>query len=579
MARLPIEIARVSADVVVIGGGGAAVRAALSARQAGAEVRLVAKAPLRTGGSSVHGASEIMSMGAAGFGDAKDSPEIHFQDTMRAGQGFIDPRLVRVLAEDAPERILDLIALGVPFDRVPDAGYKLIRSDFGSYARALGVSGKTGRAMVDALASELVRRGVTVDAPVMLVDLIRDDDGAIAGALGYDPERRVLIHYDAPSVVLGTGGMHGAFERQVSTPEMTGDGQAICFRHGAELVNLEFHQFGPALIHPYVQLFSKSCFVLHPRITNGEGEEFLQRYIPPGVSLDEVYEEKVFPFTTTNASRFVDIGISREINDGRGTSGGCVNFSFAHVPPERIAATIPNTARWMRERGLDVGRDLFEVGIAFQCMNGGVRMANEGAESTIPGLFVIGELAGGVRGPDRPGGNSLAEGQVFGHRAGSAAAVRADGQRTRGGGRLHEATGRIAAVMGRPAANHDVEELAQSLRRTMQRHCLVEKSEDGLGRALDVVRGIRASLDAGCGATSETLGTVLGLHNLALCSELVLCACVHRRETRSGHYRVDHPETDDSRFARSFVIRREGEDGIAMYALAYTEPALAAAIA
>jgi succinate dehydrogenase/fumarate reductase flavoprotein subunit len=165
MSHLPIEIAKVTADVVVIGCGGAAAWAALSARLAGAEVRLAAKAPLRIGGSSVHGAIEIMSMGAAGFGDRRDNPQIHFEDTMRAGQGFISPALVRVPAEDAPARIRDLIVLGVPFDRMPSAApagedYWLIESDFGSYARALGVGGKTGRAFLDALADELARRGV-----------------------------------------------------------------------------------------------------------------------------------------------------------------------------------------------------------------------------------------------------------------------------------------------------------------------------------------------------------------------------------------------------------------------------------
>ncbi|MBV8093450.1 MAG: FAD-binding protein [Acetobacteraceae bacterium] len=574
MSTLPIEVTRVTADVVVIGGGGAASRAALSARQAGADVRLVAKAPLRIGGSSVHGASEIMSMGAAGFGDRRDSPAIHYEDTMRAGEGFIDPALVRVLAEDAPDRIRDLIALGVPFDRAPDGeDYRLIRSDFGSFARALGVSGKTGRAVVEALSDELVRRGVAVDAPVMLVDLIRNSDGSVAGALAYAPERRMLIHYEAPSVVLGTGGMHGAFERQVSTPEMTGDGQAICFRHGAELVNLEFHQFGPALIHPYVQLFSKSCFVLHPRITNGLGEEFLPRYVPVGVPLEEVYDEKVFPFTTENVSRYIDVAIAREINEGRGTPNGCVNFSFAHVSAERIEATIPNTARWMRERGLDVRKGLFEVGIAFQCMNGGVRMVNAGAESTIPGLFVIGELAGGVRGPDRPGGNSLAEGQVFGHRAGTAAADRAARERNRGGGLLQLATDRVASVMGRPVADHELAVLVEKVRSAMQRHCLVEKSESGLRRALATVRDVRDALDVGCGATPDTLSTVLSVRNLALASELVLRACLHRHETRSAHYRVDFPETDDSRFKHSLVLRREGEDGVAIREHAYADMA------
>ena len=252
----------------------------------------------------------------------------------------------------------------------------------------------------------------------------------------------------ARAVILGTGGAHGLFSQQVSTAEMTGDGQAACWRAGAELVNMEFHQFGPALVHPYVQLFSKACFVLHPRMLNAQGHEFLQDYLPAGITAAEVYDEKVFPFTISNASRWIDIAIAREIAAGRGTERGTVRFSFAHVPAEKIERTMPNTARWMRERGVDPQRELLDVGIAFQCLNGGVRMVDDGARTSLPGVHVIGELAGGVRGPDRPGGNSLAEGQVFGHRAGVAAAQDA----------------RQAGAAGPIAADAVVQRLARALR-------------------------------------------------------------------------------------------------------------------
>lgn len=564
MPALPIDLVHVKTDVVVVGGGGAASRAALSAARAGAKVRLAAKAPLGSGGSTVHGASEIMSMGAAGFGDTRDSSDVHFDDTMRAGKGFIDPALVRVLADEAPERIRDLIELGVNFDRslAPVAqatDYKLIRSDFGSYARAMGVSGKTGRAFVDAIADELIRCGVQVDAPVMLVDIIRDGKGAISGILGYDPDKRQLIHYEAAAVVMGTGGMHGAFEQQVSTPEMTGDGQAICLRHGAELVNLEFHQFGPALIHPYVQLFSKSCFLLHPKITNNLGEEFLERYLPKGVTLEEVYEEKVFPFTTTNVSRYLDIGIAREIEEGRGSPHGGVYFSFAHVPQQRIEAVIPNTARWMKERGLDIRKERFEVGIAFQCMNGGVRMTNADAESTIPGLFVIGELAGGVRGPDRPGGNSLAEGQVFGHRAGTAAARRAAEIRPGEAVTLAKSLDVVAEALLPTNRDIDLDAIERSIRHEMQRHCLVEKTEAGLNSALQAIQMAQSELKE-VRLTPETLLRGLGLRNMADASEVVLRACLERRETRSGHFRSDHPQTDDKHLLGCLVWRRQDDE-------------------
>lgn len=558
MRSLPVEVVEARCDVVVVGGGGAASRAALSARQAGATVRLVTKAPFKAGGSTVHGASEIMSMGAAGFGDRADSAELHFSDTMRAGRGFIDPALVAVLAQDAAQRIRDLIALGVPFD-TQGQGYKLIKSDFGSHARAMGVSGKTGKAFVDAISDELQRLGVGIDANVALVDLVRDADGAIAGVLGYDTVRRKLVHYRAPAVILGTGGIHSAFEQQVSTAEMTGDGQAICFRHGAELVNLEFHQLGPALVHPYIQLISGSAFRLHPRMSNAAGREFLGDYLPPGVEPEKVYEEKGFPFTSANVSRYVDISMAHEVSEGRGTRHGGVHFSFAHVPHDKLEACLPHTARWLRERGVDIHKDELEVGVAFQCMNGGVRMTGPDATSTIPGLFVIGELAGGVRGPDRPGGNSLAEGQVFGHRAGTAAAGLGRGRNPGPAHTLADTVDLLARLM-RGGKATGLEDIAKSMRRAMQRHCLVEKTAVGLESALATVEQARGELDRAALAP-DTLVEGLGLRNMAQTSELVLRACLNRRETRAAHYRLDHPARDDAGHFHSYVARREA-DGV-----------------
>jgi len=570
MAAMPIDILKVTTDVVVIGGGGAASRAALSARQAGADVHLVTKAALRSGGSTVHGASEIMSMGAAGFGDSSDSSDVHYQDTMRAGRGFIDPSLVRVLADDAPDRIRDLIHLGVPLDREGQSQYKLIKSDFGSYARALGVGGKTGKAFVEALTDEIIRLGVHIDANVSLVDLLRDSQGAIAGALCFDTQRQVLIHYDAPSVILGTGGIHGAFEQQVSTAEMTGDGQAVAFRHGAELVNLEFHQVGPALVKPYVQLFSGSCFRLHPALLNGNGEIFLHRYLPDGVSVEDVFDKKVFPFTTTNVSRYLEIAISREIRAGRSSPLGGVYISFAGIPRKKIAEVMPNTARWLEQSGVDLENDRLEMGIAFQCMNGGVRMTASDAQSSIQGLFVIGELAGGVRGPDRPGGNSLAEGQVFGHRSGVAAAARAAQHKVRSApNTLAQSLGFLAAGLSRKPV-WDLAEAAAEVRRTMQRDCLVEKDAVTLGAALERIKSIRKLCDNEIALTAKTLVQGLSVRNMAMASELVLRACLNREETRSSHYRVDFPEKDDAGFTCSFVMSRAGDD-VALSRLTYQE--------
>lgn len=568
LQALGLTVEELHTDVVVVGGGGAASRAALSARLAGARVLVLAKAPLGMGGSTVHGASEIMSMGASGYGDASDSPEVHYRDTMAAATGFIDPALVRVLAEDAPARMRDLIDFGVPFDRAgqgavhgakpgEERDYKLIRSDFGSYARAMGVSGKTGKAFVTALAEQAAALGVVVRAPAALVDLLLDAQGSAVGVLAHDAHsgRWLVVH--ARAIVLGTGGAHGLFSQQVSTAEMTGDGQAACWRAGAQLVNMEFHQFGPALVHPYVQLLSKACFVLHPRMTNALGHEFLSDHVPAGTDLNEVYDEKVFPFTVSNASRWIDIAIAREIAAGHGTARGTVHFSFAHVEATRLEKTMPNTVRWMRERGVDPQHDRLDVGIAFQCLNGGVRMMDAGARSTVSGLHVIGELAGGVRGPDRPGGNSLAEGQVFGHRAGAAAAQDAL-QRSPGAVMAADAVLQRLRRALQPNTSFDVGGSTVAMQQAMQRHALVEKSEAGLAQALSVVEPIALAVEYGGNAVPETLAQTLVVDNMATTAQIILQACLQRRETRSGHYRTDHPARDDAHFGFAYALQRVG---------------------
>ncbi len=578
LRRLGLDAEALQTDVLVVGGGGAASRAALSAAQAGARVLVLAKAPLGVGGSTVHGASEIMAMGASGYGHRDDGPEVHYRDTMAAATGFIDPALVRVLAEDAPARVRDLISYGVPFDPAghgavhgaqpgEERDFKLIRSDFGSYARAMGVSGKTGKAFVTALAQQAAAQGVQVRAPVGLVDLLFDASGRVAGVLAYDSAARRWLLVQAAAVVLGTGGAHGLYSQQVSTAEMTGDGQAVLWRAGAEMVNMEFHQFGPALVHPYVQLFSKACFVLHPRMINAAGHEFLADHVPAGTSLDEVYGEKVFPFTVSNASRWVDIAIAREITAGRGTPRGAVHFSFAHVPPERLQATMPNTARWLHDQGVDTQRDLLEVGIAFQCLNGGVRMTDADARCNLPGVHVIGELAGGVRGPDRPGGNSLAEGQVFGHRAGRAAALYAQEAGAAGTPQGEALLQRL--VRGLAPAADDLPALAQGLRQAMQSQVLVEKDATGLQQALGTAQRLEAAVAQGGGADATSLAPVLALQNMGTTAALIVQACLQRRETRSGHYRTDHPLRDDAGFGHAVVLQRSAQGEAVSRPLAY----------
>jgi len=215
--------------------------------------------------------------------------------------------------------------------------------------------------------------------------------------------------------------------------------------------------------------------------------------------------------------------------------------------------------RWMTAKGIDPRRDAMEVGIAFQCLNGGVRMTDTAASATISGLFVIGELAGGVRGPDRPGGNSLAESQVFGHRAGNGAARYAAARAETGTPDGEPVAERLAQAL-RPGTGFSAAVLAEDLRRAMQTHCLVEKNAAGMAEALKIVHQIRELLAQGGGASPANVMDLLSLDNMATTAGIILAACLRRQESRSSHYRTDFPQRDDAGSAHSVVLQRDGND-------------------
>ncbi|RMF86792.1 MAG: FAD-binding protein, partial [Nitrospinota bacterium] len=456
-------------------------------------------------------------------------------------------------AYEVPERFWDLVKLGVPFAQKTDGRFRQRHSDFATYRRTMAVpDGSTGRAIAEALARELQRREIPVDQGVMLVDLL-STAGHLSGALGCDRQGN-LIRYEAGAVVLATGGVSALYPYQVSTDEMTGDGLAAAIRAGAEIVNVEFHQMGPSILFPLRTGLSAPLYRLKPRFLNGAGQEFLARYLPEGISEEEVFGHKVYPFTISNVSRYLDIAIFSEIQAGRGTGRGTVLCDFTSAADQFRAGRCRHTYTRLKAAGVDLAREPVEVAIAFQCINGGVRMASEHAETTLPGLYAAGEVAGGIRGPDRPGGNSLGECQVFGHRAGVQAALRA---RERGSLPPDPASRqvleeRLARFSPSQGTQHP-SPLMSRLRQVMGQHALVVRHATGLDQALAEIEEIRETLEKSARIDREALFSALELDNALLCARAILEACLRREESRSGHYRTDFPHPDDRHWRKSLV--------------------------
>ncbi|WP_026691895.1 FAD-binding protein [Peribacillus kribbensis] len=565
------EITRtITTDVLVVGGGGAAARAALTAYQTGAQVRIAVKSPWLKGGSTATAFSELLAIAAAiGHGDERDEPEIHYQDTMDAGRGFIHPELVRTLAEDAPKRINDLIELGLKFDKQKNGKLVQGMSDFATYPRTCRVNGVTARHILNIIAKELKKSQVPVDEHMMVFQLVTDSEKRIVGAIALDMEKNEFVFYQTPSVILATGGAHHLYTYGVGTPDMTGDGYAMAYQQGIPLVNMEFVQIGPGVINPPVTLLSGPVWKTQPILSNQKGVRFLEQNLPPGVHVKDVNNHKAFPFTISNKSFYLDTLIQRESEENPSPNGG-VWCEMAPGSEAIVEEKMPKTKRVLKSKGIDVHSDKFEVGLVAQCMNGGAQITTQDGETDLLGLFIAGETAGGLRGPDRPGGNSLAEGQVFGYRTGKAAALyslKQDSQLPSQEFCSKEFQSIVQWVENSQNGAKDVLESIGELRRIMYRNCLVIRSEARLKEAWDYLLQTEKDLEHGKYAlTLDTIKSALELRNMIITAKSIVLAALTRTESRSCHFREDFPQKDDANWKRSIRIRKtDGTMAAEMY--------------
>jgi fumarate reductase (CoM/CoB) subunit A len=549
----------IDTDVLVIGGGGAAARAAIEASESGAEVIIVAKGTFGKSGSTATGKSEAMGIAASlGIADSRDNPNIHFQDTMSASLGLCNKKLVRILCDEAGPRLLDLINWGADFDKL-DGKITQRLSDAGSYPRVFTRKGTTGTAILETLMKEVSQRGITVHENSMALRLLTND-GKATGAIVVNLRNELVTVFEAKSIIMATGGAGAIYPNSAFGPEMTGDGYALAYNLGAPLVNMEFIQMGPAVIYPLVRVVSGSLWRLRPKLYNSVGEEFLPRYLPEGVSVDEVFNAKTFPFTTRTKAMYLDIAIYSEIKDGRGTERGGVFFDLTHLPEHRLLEVAPITFHDLLSRGIDLRNQPVEISIAVQNFNGGIRI-NEYAETSVPGLYAAGEVAGGVRGADRPGGNALAECQVFGARSGKFAAQRSKREKSPelDRGELSKELEKIEKLL-KGGEGVKPESFMRKIRDTMYQGVFIVRREDGLRAALNELRNLEKN-ELPRLSRSETSGLALLLcaeHALTVAKTVALAALT-RRESRGGHYRIDFPAKDDKWLKWVFIHKSEGD--------------------
>src|ERR1700716_1662482 len=577
------EYQTVEHDVLVIGAGGAGLRAAIEASAGGVSVGLVCKSLLGK-------AHTVMAEGGAAAAlanvDDRDSWRVHFADTMRGGQYVNNWRMAELHAKEAPARTRELEAWGALFDRTADG--RILQRNFGGhrYPRLAHVGDRTGLEMIRTLQDHGIHLGLDVFMDHTVMTLLKDGD-RIAGAFGYDRERGRFKVFKAKAVVLATGGIGRAYRITSNSWEYTGDGQSLAYQAGAELIDMEFVQFHPTgmVWPPSVMgiLVTEGVRGEGGILTNKEGRRFMFDEIPENYraqTADNEGEGWRYCQGDKNARRPPELltrdhiarCIVREIKEGRGSPHGGVYLDIASIKQK-----LPNAADYIKRKlpsmyhqfkqlaDIDITEQPMEVGPTTHYVMGGIHVDPDTQMSRVPGLFAAGECAAGINGANRLGGNSLSDLLVFGKRAGEFAAKFAKGNSQ---GKIDnekiDIAAREAVEPFDRSAGENPYEVQKDLQEVMQDNVGIVRTESEMKSALEHLKKFweRADRAGVTGHREFNPGwhTALDLKNLLTVSEAIARAALERKESRGAQFREDCPDKDD-RFSKVNTMISRGADG------------------
>jgi succinate dehydrogenase / fumarate reductase flavoprotein subunit len=580
MARMEYETHE--HDVIVIGAGGAGLRAAIEAAAQGVSVGLICKSLLGK-------AHTVMAEGgvAAALGNVwpEDNWQVHFRDTMRGGKMLNNWRMAQLHAQEAPERVLELERWGALFDRTKDG--RILQRDFGGhrYARLAHVGDRTGLEMIRTLQYHAIHQGIDVYMECTVARLLKDGD-RVCGAFGYWRNTGKFVVFKAKAVVLATGGIGKAWKITSNSWEYTGDGHSLALWAGADLIDMEFVQFHPTgmVWPPSVRgiLVTEGVRGDGGTLKNKAGERFMFNYIPEffkGETADNIEEADRWYADKKNNRRTPDLlprdevarAINSEVKAGRGSPRGGVFLDIAsRRPADYIRKRLPSMYHQFKELAdVDITREPMEVGPTCHYVMGGVRVEADTTAATVPGLFAAGEAAGGMHGSNRLGGNSLSDLIVFGRRAGLYAALYAKDF----GGMLTVDTGQVESIVREVlepfdrAGGENPYAIQSDLQDTMHTLVGIIRVEAELKEALrkieqlkDRARKVRVE-----GGRTYNPGwhVALDLKSLLTVAECSALAALERKESRGGHTRDDHPYTDDT-WGKVNVVLRLRDGGLAV---------------
>ena len=571
-------------DVLVIGAGGAGLRAAIEAADKGASVGLVCKSLL----GKAHTVMAEGGMAAAlGHVDDRDSWQVHFRDTMVGGKLLNNPRMAELHAKEAPDRVRELELWGAVFDRTRDG--RILQRPFGghTYPRLAHVGDRTGLEMIRTLQDRAVASGIKVYMECTITHLLSRPD-RVKGAFGYWRTTGRPVVFPAKSIVLATGGIGRAYQVTSNSWEYSGDGQALAYLAGAELMDMEFVQFHPTgmVWPPGVRglLVTEAVRGEGGILRNKDGERFMWKYLPEDrrneyAATDEEAQHWVDAQSaglTTDARRPPELStrdnvaraIYTEVREGRGSPHGGVFLDISYLPPDHVRRKLPSMYEQFKELAdVDITTGPMEVGPTTHYMMGGIRVDAETGATTRAGLYAVGEVSAGMHGANRLGGNSLSDLLVFGQRTGQAAAASATEQSEVpyvDPQAIQTAARELAAPFeAGSAASEDPYRLHEALQATMGSLVGIFRTEDDLDQAIRELTDLRVRWDqvriGGGRAYNPGWGLVYEVRNMLIVSEAVARSAKARRESRGAHSRIDFPDPDPAWAKKNTVARLAGD--------------------
>jgi succinate dehydrogenase / fumarate reductase, flavoprotein subunit len=572
-------------DVLIIGAGGAGLRAAVEASAGGAKTAVITKSLLGK-------AHTVMAEGGVAAAlsnvDERDNWKVHFSDTMRGGQYLNNWRMAELHAKEAPDRVRELEAWGALFDRTADG--RILQRNFGGhrYPRLAHVGDRTGLEMIRTLQDHGIHLGLDVFMEHTVLTLLKDD-GRIAGAFGYDRERGRFHLFRAKAVVLATGGIGRAYKITSNSWEYTADGQALAYNAGAALMDMEFVQFHPTgmIWPPSVRgiLVTEGVRGEGGVLRNKDGKRFMFDDIPPlykNQTADNEEEGWLYTQGDRNSRRPPELltrdhvarCIRREVKEGRGSPHGGVFLDIAWIKEkipngaEHIKKKLPSMYHQFKQLAdIDITQVPMEVGPTTHYMMGGIRVDGDTQMSSVPGLFAAGECAAGLHGANRLGGNSLSDLLVFGKRAGEHAALFAKANKMGSVNRPEVAAAETRAL--EPFAREGPENpyaVQYTLQDTMQELVGIVRQEGEMQQALRQIEQLKQRAEravvAGHREYNNGWHTSIDLHNLLTVSEIITLSALERKESRGGHFRDDYPAKDENYATFNIVARKSATGGV-----------------